>query len=141
MQKAIRANTHCGLWMQFRHQTQNVHASSMHICRICHSNVGHHCTDVAISARLCSVTFMHELCHIRKLLTISDIKMVATAVVSWLDHCNSLLYFITVCNISKLQSIQNSFACHITKSSLICSTYDQLQSLDNRDANIPQKTT
>ena len=59
-------------------------------------------------ANICKTSFCHirTLCRIRKLLTISDIKTVATAVVSSrLDYCNSILYGMTDCNINKLQRI------------------------------------
>jgi len=80
----------------------------------------HHVTNI------CRSSFCHirALRRIRKLLTISDIKTVATAVVSTrLDYCNSLLYGMTDCNVNKLQRVQNSLArlvtnlnsrCHIT---------------------------
>ena len=75
---------------------------------------------------VCKTTF-HHICalrHIRKLLTISDNKTVATALVSArLDCCNSQLFGMGDHNINKMQHIQNSLArlaansnssCHIT---------------------------
>ena len=72
---------------------------------------------------ICRSSFCHirALWRIRKLLTIQDIKTVATAVVSTrLDYCNSLLYGMTDCNINKLQRIQNSLARLVTNSSIRC---------------------
>ena len=74
-------------------------------------------------ANICKTSFCHirALRRIRKLLTISDIKTVATAVVSSrLDYCNSLLYGMTDCNINKLQRIQNSLARLVTNSNSRC---------------------
>ena len=70
-------------------------------------------------ANICKTSFCHirALRRIRKLLTIADIKTVATAVVSSrLDYCNSLLYGMTDCNIHRLQRIQNSLARLVTNS-------------------------
>ena len=72
---------------------------------------------------ICKSSFCHirALWRIRKLLTIPDIKTVATAVVSTrLDYCNSLLYGVTDCNINKLQRVQNSLARLVTNSSMRC---------------------
>ena len=74
-------------------------------------------------ASICKTSFCHirALRRIRKLLTISDIKTVATAVVSsLLDYCNSMLYGMTDCNINKLQRIQNSLARLVTNSNSRC---------------------
>ena len=78
---------------------------------------------LSISARQLSATFEHFAAS-ESCMKISDIKTVATAMVSSrLDYCNSLLYGMTDCNISKLQRVQNSLArlatnnnsrCHIT---------------------------
>src|SRR5258706_264474 len=72
---------------------------------------------------ICKTSFFHirALRHIKKLLTISDIKAVATAVVSTrLDYCNSLLYGTSESNIKKLQRVQNSLARLVTNSNSRC---------------------
>ena len=70
-------------------------------------------------ANICRTSFCHirALRRIRKLLTTTDIKSVATAVVSSrLDYCNSLLYGMTDRNTNRLQRIQNSLARLVTNS-------------------------
>lgn len=72
---------------------------------------------------VCKASFCHirALRRIRKLLTTSDLKTVATAIVSSrLDYCNSLLFGITDCNINKLQRAQNSLARIVTNSGSRC---------------------
>jgi len=74
-------------------------------------------------ANICRTSFCHirALRRIRKLLTITDIKSVATAVVSSrLDYCNSLLYGMTDRNIGRLQRVQNSLARLVTNTNSRC---------------------
>ena len=73
----------------------------------------HHVTNI------CKTSFCHirALRRIRKLLLATDIRSVATAVVSSrLDYCNSLLNDMTDRNTNRLQRVLNSLARLITNS-------------------------
>ena len=54
---------------------------------------------------------VRALRHIRRCVSVSDAKTLATSMVSSrLDYCNSVLYGISSSNLSKLQRVQNALA-------------------------------
>jgi hypothetical protein len=62
---------------------------------------------------VCKASYCHirALRRIRKILSLDDVKSIATAVVSSrLDYCNALLYGVSATNINKLQRVQNTLA-------------------------------
>lgn len=62
---------------------------------------------------VCKAAHFHirALRHIRRCVSVSDAKTVATSMVSSrLDYCNSVLYGISSSNLSKLQRVQNALA-------------------------------
>ena len=83
-------------------------------------------------SQTCRSCFYHirDLRRIRKVLSLDTAKTLATALVnSRLDYCNSLLYNISSCDLSKLQRVQNSLARVICKASRFSSSRPLLKKL------------
>ena len=59
---------------------------------------------------------MRYLRRIRRHLDLDNAKLLATALLSSLDYCNSLLYGIADIDLTRLQRVQNQLAHLVTKS-------------------------
>ena len=69
---------------------------------------------------LCSSCFYHirDFSRIRRHLTLSTATILANALVSsCLDYCNSLFYSLRLCDLKRLQSVQNTLCRIVTRSS------------------------
>ena len=83
-------------------------------------------------SKTCRCCFYHicDLCCIRRFLSLSVAKTIATALVSSrLDYCNSLLYNTANKDIARLQGVQNCLARVVTHSPRFSSSVPLLKSL------------
>ena len=70
----------------------------------------------------CCFYHIHDLRHIRRFISLSVAKTIATALVSSrLDYCNSLIYNTANKHIAKRQRVQNCIARVVTRSRFSCS--------------------
>ncbi|KAK2192605.1 hypothetical protein NP493_26g06024 [Ridgeia piscesae] len=70
----------------------------------------------------CCFYHIHDLRHIRRFISLSVAKTIATALVSSrLDYCNSLIYNTANKHIAKLQRVQNCIARVVMRSRFSCS--------------------
>ena len=83
-------------------------------------------------SQTCRCCFYHirDLCRIRRYMSLSVAKTIATTLVSSrLDYCNSLLHNIAIKDITKLQRVQNCLARVVTRSPRFSRSVPLLKSL------------